>query len=436
MIAEMKMGEMETAEMKTAIALSDFPIFQQNVFGKQLVYLDNAATTQKPRVVIDAMTHFYEHSNANIHRGIHTLSERATVAYENARETVAQFIGAETEEIIFTSGTTQSLNILSQMLGKNLHRGDEIVLTMMEHHSNLIPWQELAREKGLVLQFIPLTSDYILDLKKARELITEKTKVVALTHLSNTLGWINPVVEITAMAHRCGAMVVVDAAQSVGHIPVNVQRLDCDFLAFSGHKMCGPTGIGVLYGKKKLLDNLNPVIFGGGMVLEVDTEKATWTTVPQKFEAGTPNIVGAIGLAKAVEYLTELGMGRVEEQGILLADYARQKLSEISGLTLIGPKSQSKSVNVNDNYNNNNQNNISKSGAIISFTLDGIHPHDVAEILNKKGIAVRAGRHCTTPLMNEINLNGTIRASFYFYNSKADVDALVAGVRAVQGVFQ
>ncbi len=420
-------AEMKTAEMKTVIALSDFPIFQQKVLGKQLVYLDNAATTQKPRAVIDAMTHFYEHSNANIHRGIHTLSERATIAYENARETVARFIGAETEEIIFTSGTTQSLNMLSQMLGKNLHRGDEIVLTIMEHHSNLIPWQELAREKGLVLRFIPLTSDYVLDLKKARELITEKTKVVALTHVSNTLGIINPVAEIAAMAHRAGALVVVDAAQSVGHLPVNVRELDCDFLAFSGHKMCGPTGIGVLYGKKKSLDYLNPVIFGGGMVLEVDTEKATWTTAPQKFEAGTPNIVGAIGLAKAVEYLTELGMGQVEEQGILLADYARQKLSEISGLTLIGPKSQNKS---------NSSDSQSKSGAIISFTLDGIHPHDAAEILNKKGIAVRAGRHCTTPLMNELHLNGTVRASFYFYNSKEDVDALVVGVKAVREVFQ
>ncbi len=422
MIAEMKIGE-----MKKAIALSDFPIFQQKVLGKRLVYLDNAATTQKPHVVIDAMTHFYEHSNANIHRGIHTLSERATVAYENARETVARFIGAETEEIIFTSGTTQSLNMLSQMLGKNLHRGDEIVLTIMEHHSNLIPWQELAREKGIVLQFIPLTSDYVLDLKKARELITEKTKVVAVTHVSNALGTINPVAEIAAMAHRVGALVVVDAAQSVGHLPVDVRQLNCDFLAFSGHKMCGPTGIGVLYGKKELLDYLNPVIFGGGMVLEVDTEKATWTTTPQKFEAGTPNIVGAIGLAKAVEYLTEVGMERVEEQSMVIANYARQKLSEIHGLIIIGPQSQSKS---------NGGDSKSKNGSIISFTLDGVHPHDAAEILNKKGIAVRAGRHCTTPLMNELHLNGTIRASFYFYNSTEDVDALVAGLKAVQEVFQ
>ncbi|MBI2103339.1 cysteine desulfurase [Candidatus Woesearchaeota archaeon] len=396
-----------------------FPILTQKVFGKRLVYLDNAATTQKPQVVLDAMKNFYETSNANIHRGIHTLAERATLAYEDARETVARFIGATADEVIFTSGTTQSLNMLVRMLGKNLHAGDEIVLTMMEHHSNLIPWRELAREKGLVVKFIPLTVGYTLNLGKARELITTRTKIVAFTHVSNSLGTINPVVELVDLAHARGALVVIDAAQSVGHLLVNVERLDCDFLVFSGHKMCGPTGIGVLYGKKKWLQELEPVFFGGGMVGDVSSgpERAVWLASSQRFEAGTPNIAGAVGLAKAITFLEERGIRQIEAHCVMLVEYAVSKLREISRVKIIGPNEGSL--------------------GIVSFTLDNIHPHDVAEILNKEGIAVRAGRHCTMPLMKELNLeNGTTRASFYLYNTKEDVDLLVAGVRKVLEVFR
>ncbi|MBI4152649.1 SufS family cysteine desulfurase [Candidatus Woesearchaeota archaeon] len=396
-----------------------FPILNQKIFGKRLVYLDNAATTQKPQVVIDAIKQFYETSNANIHRGIHHLAEKSTMAYESSRETVARFIGAETDEIVFTSGTTHSLNMLVQMLGKNLHPGDEIVLTMMEHHSNLIPWQEMAREKELIVKFIPLTADYTLDLQKARELITAKTKVLAFTHVSNTLGTINPAAELIALAHAQGALAVVDVAQSVGHLPLNVRQLDCDFLAFSGHKMCGPLGIGVLYGKKDLLINLEPAFFGGGMVEDVSSEvgKALWLAPPQRFEAGTPPIAGAIGLARAVDFLEKQGLKQIEAHCTLLREYAIKELKKIPRLNIIGPE----------------QGGI----GIISFTLEVIHPHDVAEILNREGIAVRAGHHCTIPLMKELGLaDGTTRASFYLYNTIEDVDALVAGIRKVQEVFR
>lgn len=399
---------------------STFPILHKTVLGKRLVYLDNAATTQKPRIVIDAMKDFYELSNANIHRGIHTLAEKATLMYEDARETVAHFIGAEAEEIIFTSGTTQGLNMVAQMLGKKLKAGDEVVLTVMEHHSNLLPWQELARERNLIIKYIPLNEAYLLDLTKARELITSKTKVVAVTYVSNSLGTINPIVELINLAQANGALTVVDAAQAVGHLSVNVKSLDCDFLAFSGHKMCGPMGIGVLYGKKTILRDLEPVSYGGGMVEEVVLEngkKNRWLPSPQRFEAGTPHVAGAVGLAKAILFLEERGLKQIEAHCAMLVEYALAKLREIPRVKIIGPE----------------------TGVIgiVSFVLGGIHPHDVAEILNREGIAVRAGRHCTAPLMKELSLeNGTIRASFYIYNTKDDVDALVAGIRKVQGVFR
>lgn len=415
-----------------------FPILNKKFFGKRLVYLDNSATAQKPQAVIDAIIKFYETSNANIHRGIYFLAEKATMAYEQAREKVAELIGAEAEEIIFTSGTTQSLNMLAQMLGRNLNLGDEIILTIMEHHSNLLPWQELAREKKLVLKFIhlaatPFAKSYQLDMEKARDLITSKTKILAFTHISNTLGTINPIKELVKLAHQAGALTVVDAAQSVGHIPVNVKNLDCDFLAFSGHKIGGPTGIGVLYGKKELLKQLEPVFYGGGMVEDVIVDKdvgkrstlesksffgkSKWLPSPQRFEAGTPNIAGAVGLAAAITVLNEIGVDRIEQQGKMLREYALEKLSKIKGLQIIGPQEE-------------------QAGAIISFTLENIHPHDVAEILDKEGIAVRAGMHCTIPLLKELNLEkGTIRISFYFYNSKDDIDALVVGIQKVKQVF-
>ena len=308
--------------------------------------------------------------------------------------------------------------MLVQMLGKNLHAGDEIVLTLMEHHSNLIPWQEMAREKGLVVKFIPLTANYTLDFNKARELITAKTKVLAFTHVSNTLGTINPAAELIDLAHAQGALAVVDAAQSVGHLLVDVRQLDCDFLAFSGHKMCGPLGIGVLYGKKDLLMNLEPAFFGGGMVEDVSSEggKALWLASPQRFEAGTPHVAGALGLARAVDFLEKQGLKQIEAHCALLVESAMMRLKKIPRLNIIGPDQGGM--------------------GIVSFTLEGIHPHDVAEILNREGIAVRAGRHCTNPLMKELGLaDGTTRASFYLYNTEEDIDVLIAGIKKVQEVF-
>lgn len=396
----------------------DFPILNKNIFDKPLIYLDNAATSQKPKNVIEAIISFYENDNANVHRGIYTLSEKSTIKFEKAHETIAQFVGAEKDEIIFTSGATASLNMIARMLESELNEGDEIVLSVMEHHSNLIPWQELATRKKAVLKFIPIMEDYTLSLDKAKELITEKTKIVAITHMSNVLGTINPITKIAEMAHRKGAYLIVDAAQSVPHQKIDVKILGCDFLAFSGHKMYGPMGIGVLYGKKELLDKFQPVVFGGGMVNGVTLETAKWGDLPEKFEAGTPNVVGAIGLAAAVEYIQDIGLGVIENYCSRLIDYALDKLSTISGVTVIGPGKDS------------------IRGPVISFTVDGVHSHDVAEILNREGIAVRAGHHCAMPLLNELNLSGVTRASFSFYNTLEDVDALVKAIIKVQEVFQ
>ncbi|MBI4151366.1 aminotransferase class V-fold PLP-dependent enzyme [Candidatus Woesearchaeota archaeon] len=415
-----------------------FPILRTSVRGKRLVYLDNAATTQKPQEVLDALDLFYRTTNANIHRGIHHLAEKATMAYEHARDVVAQFIGAQTDEIIFTSGTTQGLNQLSRMLGSRLQPGDEIVLTIMEHHSNLLPWLELAREKKATVRYIPLTTEYELDLVTARTLITAKTKIVAFAHVSNTLGTIAPAKELIQLAHTQGAVTVIDAAQSVGHMPVNVNDLDCDFLVFSGHKTCGPTGIGVLYGKKRLLQKMEPSAYGGGMVEEIMIEesafpkvietthekrtekralaKTSWLPPPHRFEAGTPNIAGAIGLATALTFLNERGLKNIEEHGATLRSYALEQLHKNTGVRIVGPQKT--------------------AGAIISFTVEGIHPHDLAEILNGEGVAIRAGRHCTIPLLKRLNLTeGTARASFYLYNTTEDIDALVRGITKAQQVF-
>lgn len=396
----------------------DFPLLQQKRQGKNLVYLDNSATTQKPFSVLQAMNEFYERDNANVHRGIYDLSLKATMVYEQAHQTAADFIGAQFEEIVFTKGTTDGLNLLAYTLTKKLLPGDEIVLTMMEHHSNLVPWQEMAREKKLALKFIPLTNNYLLDLEKAKKIITPRTKIVAVTHMSNVLGTINPVKQIADLAHKAGAMVIVDAAQSVAHLPLKVKELDCDFLVFSGHKMSGPMGIGVLYGRKELLEKMDPFLYGGDMINEVTLEKATWNELPWKFEAGTPHVAGAIGLAAAIGYIQKIGWKKIMAQEKILMTYALKQLAQIPGLKIIGPAS------------------IENRGAVISFVMDGIHPHDATEILNRDNIAVRAGQHCAMPLLKSLGLNGTIRASFYFYNTLEEVDALVRGLRKVREVFR
>ena len=391
----------------------DFPILKAEANGKRLIYLDSAATSQKPAKVIDTLKEYYEQDNANVHRGIYKLAQKSTVIYEKAHEVVAKFIGAEFEEIIFTKGSTEGLNLLAYSLGKNLQAGDEIVLSEMEHHSNLVPWQQLAAEKKLVLKFIPLTKEYKLDLKKAQEFITTKTKIISIVHMSNVLGTINPVQEIAAMAHQVGAVMIVDAAQSVPHLPIDVKELDCDFLVFSGHKMCGPTGIGVLYGKKELLEKMPPFLYGGDMISEVTFQKATWNELPWKFEAGTPNMAGAAGLMAAVEYLQNIGMENVAAHAKELTKYALQKLAEIPGLIIIGPKT------------------ADLRGPVISFTIDGIHPHDLSEMLDKENIAVRGGFHCAMPLFSKLGLDGSSRASFYIYNTKEEVDALVSALQKV-----
>lgn len=412
----------QTTEMKpleNSIEIQrDFPILQEKVNGKRLIYLDNTATTQKPNVVIDAMNEYYKKENANVHRGVYLLAQRATEAYERAHEIVARFINASFEEVIFTKGTTESINLLAYSLAHTLQKGDEIVLSEMEHHSNIVPWQQVAKRKGAKIRYIPLTKDFRLDMEKAKELITEKTKIVSVTHLSNVLGTINPVKELAKFAHNVGALMIVDAAQSVPHFPVDVKDLDCDFLCFSGHKMLGPTGIGVLYGKKEHLETMEPFLFGGDMISEVTYEDATWNDLPWKFEAGTPNIAEAVGLAKAIEYLQSIGMENIQAHDIYLTNYALEQLGKIRGVTIIGPKDKE------------------NRGAIISFTIENIHPHDLAEILNRHGIAVRGGHHCAMPLHQKLGLTGTTRASFYVYNTKEDIDALVPAIREAQEIFK
>ncbi len=381
---------------------TDFPLLKNG-----LIYLDSAATSQKPAKVIEAVKEYYENDNANVHRGIYKLAQKSTLLYEKAHEIVADFIGAEFEEVIFTKGTTEGLNLLAYSLGKNLKAGDEIVLTEMEHHSNIVPWQQIAKEKGAVIKFIPVTKEYRLDLAKAQELITAKTKIVSVVHMSNVLGTINPVKELAAMTHKVDAVMIVDAAQSVPHMKINVKELGCDFLAFSGHKMCAPTGIGVLYGRKELLEKMHPFLFGGDMISEVTFEKSTWNQLPWKFEAGTPNLAGAAGLMAAIEYLQSTGMENISAHGQELTKNALEKLSAIPSINIIGPSD------------------IKCRGPVISFTIEGMHPHDVSELLDKENIAVRGGFHCAMPLFSKLGLDGSIRASFYLYNTTEEVDKLV-----------
>ena len=388
----------------------DFPILKNG-----LAYLDNSSTTQKPKKVIEVVKNYYENDNANVHRGIYRLAQKATVLYEKAHETVATFIGAEFEEVIFTKGTTEGLNLLAYSLGKKIQAGDEIVLTEMEHHSNIVPWQQLAKEKGAVLKFIPLTKEFRLDLNKAQELITSKTRIVSVVHMSNVLGTINPVKELEEMAHKVGAVIIVDAAQSVPHMPVDVKELNCDFLVFSGHKMCAPTGIGVLYGRKDLLKKMSPFLYGGDMIREVSFEQANWNDLPWKFEAGTPNMEGAAGLIAAIEYLQEMGMENITAHGQELTEYTLEKISVISEVRIIGPTT------------------IENRGPVISFTIEGMHPHDVSEMLDKENIAVRGGFHCAMPLFSKLGIEGSTRASFYVYNTKEDIDQLVEALEKIVG---
>jgi len=398
---------------------NDFPILGRTVTGgKRLVYLDSTATSQKPFSVIQAMNDFYQHTNANIHRGVHTLAEESTASYEGARERIAKFIGAKkAREIIYTRNTTESINLVAHSWGRNkLKAGDLVILTEMEHHSNLVPWHMLAAELNLRLEFIPVTADGLLDLTVYRELLTQSPRLVAFTQMSNVLGTINPTKEIIALAHQAGALTLVDGAQSVPHLPVDVQDLDCDFLAFSAHKMLGPTGIGALYGKEALLDAMPPFLGGGDMIKKVYLRSFTPNELPHKFEAGTPAIAEAIGFGAAVDYLTNLGMENVARHEHSIISYALEALNEVDGLKVFGPTADYK-------------------GGVASFTLAGVHPHDIAQILDSEGIAVRAGHHCAMPLHEKFNLPATTRASFYVYNTIEEVDLLVAGLGKVQQIF-
>lgn len=396
-----------------------FPILNQEVNGYPLVYLDSAATSQKPVQVIEAMKKYYELDNSNVHRGVHTLGNRATDAYEGAREKVRNFINAKSmKEIIFTRGTTTSINTVASGYGRqNLKEGDEIVISIMEHHANLIPWQQLAKEKGAILNYIEPEADGTLSLEKVRETITPNTKIVSIAMASNVMGTINPIKEIAKIAHENGAIMVVDAAQGAPHLKIDVQHLDCDFLAFSGHKMCGPTGIGVLYGKQQLLEDMEPVEFGGEMIDFVGLHESTWKELPWKFEGGTPIIASAVGLGVAIDFLNEIGLENIEAHEHKLAAYAMDQLETIDGLTIYGPR------------------NANKRCGLVTFNLDDVHPHDVATVLDMKGIAIRAGHHCAQPLMKWLKVTATARASFYMYNDEADIDVLVAGLRSAKEYF-
>jgi cysteine desulfurase/selenocysteine lyase len=396
---------------------ADFPILDRQVRGRRLAYLDSAATAQKPLVVVDAIRDFYLTSNANIARSVHQLGEEATAAYERTREVVRRFVNAESaDEVVFTAGTTASLNLVAQAWGAaTLQAGDEIVLTLMEHHSNIVPWQMVAHRAGAVLRVVPLTPDGALDMDAYRGLLTSRTRIVALSHVSNVLGTVNPVAEMTDLAHRAGAVVVVDGAQAVPHIPVDVRGLDCDFYAFSGHKLYGPTGIGVLYGRKKLLDRMPPWQGGGGMIETVTFDATTWAPPPTRYEAGTPPIAEAVGLMAAIGYLQQIGFEAIREHEEGLLAYATDRLAEIPGLRLFGTAP-------------------GKIG-VLSFVLGEIHPHDLGTILDANGVSVRAGHHCCQPLMKHLKLPATVRASLGIYSTREDVDQLVAGLEEARKRF-
>ncbi|MDR6226069.1 cysteine desulfurase [Desmospora profundinema] len=395
----------------------DFPILDQEVNGHPLVYLDSAATSQKPVAVIEALEQYYKGYNSNVHRGVHTLGTKATDGYEGAREKVRRFIGAASiKEILFTRGTTTALNLVASSYARSrLREGDEIVISPSEHHSNLIPWQQAAKATGATLKYFELEPDGTLDLDKAEKTITERTKLVAIAHVSNALGTVFPVKELAAIVHRHGGVLVVDGAQGVPHLQVDVQDLDCDFLAFSGHKMMAPTGIGVLYGKESLLESMEPVEFGGEMIDYVDWHETTWKELPWKFEGGTPIIAGAIGLGAAIDYLENIGMDAVEAHDRSLTRYAVERLSALEGLRIYGP--------------------LEGRMGSVTFNIEGVHPHDVATVLDADGIAVRAGHHCCQPLMRWLEVTATARASFYLYNDESDIDRLAEGLQKTKEYF-
>lgn len=399
---------------------ADFPILaQEHHAGVPLVYLDNAASSQKPNLVIDAMDDYYRRYNANVHRGVHKLSEMATAAYEDARVKVKKFINAASKrEVIYTRGTTESINLVAQTWGRaNLGPGDVVVSTQMEHHSNIVPWQMLAAEKGFRIRYVPLLPNYTLDLDALRQILHEEpVRLVTVMHVSNVLGAINPVAEIARLAHEAGALILVDAAQSVPHMPVDVQALDVDFLAFSGHKMLGPTGSGILYGRRALLEAMPPWIGGGDMISRVRLEGSTWNDLPYKFEAGTPSIAEAIGLGYAVDYLSRIGMANIEAHEQVMIAYALERLAEVPGITLYGPEAEQRA-------------------GVATFTMDGIHPHDLAQLLDASGVAVRAGHHCAQPLHDCLSLAASTRASFYLYNTPQEIDSLVEGLYRAKAAF-
>ena len=394
----------------------DFPILKQNINGHRLVYLDSAATTQKPRMVINEIKRYYEQYNANIHRGIHTLAELSTQAYEQEHERLAEFINADFQEVISTSGATESLNIVANSLTKSLKKGDKIVLTEMEHHSNIVPWQQIAKDRKLKMEFIKLDG-FQLDMEHAKEVIDENAKIVAVMHASNVLGTINPVKKIGKLAHDAGALFVVDGAHSIPNMPIDVNDIGCDFFAFSGHKMCSPTGTGALFGKKELLEKMSPFLYGGHMISEVTLKDSRWNELPWKFEAGTANIAGCIGLGYAIDYLKKIGMKNIKNHEEHLAKYTIKQLEEIEDITIYGPQKGERT-------------------GTVSFNIKGIHTHDVAAILDKHGIAIRAGNHCAMPLMKILGISGCSRSSPYIYNIIEDIDKLVEAVKEAKHIFK
>lgn len=409
---------MSQTENSLANLRNDFPILNQSVHGKPLIYFDNAATTQKPRAVIETLDQYYTRDNSNVHRGIHELSSRSTIAFEAARDRVARFLKARSSsEIVFTRGTTEGINLVAATWGaKFLKPGDAILLTEMEHHSNIVPWQLIAERTGAHLVYVPITGDGgLLDRGRLDDLLEQKPKIFAFTHISNTLGTINPVVELCHHARKLGVVTLVDAAQSAGHCAIDVGEMGCDFLALSGHKLCGPTGIGALYGRAEILESMPPYMGGGDMISSVDFFKSTWKEIPHKFEAGTPDISGAIGMAAAIDYIDRIGMDRIAQHDHELGAYAYEKLSALKGIRLFGPAKE--------------------RAGVVSFVLKDVHAHDVVTIADQYGVALRGGHHCNQPLMHKLGVESTSRASFYFYNTKAEIDRMVTVMREIQKFF-
>ena len=401
------MHRVATADVDWKAIREDFPILHEKAHGQPLIYFDSAATSQKPRKVLEALQNYYEHNNANVHRGLHELSSRATEAYERSRRRVAEYLGAASpEEIVFTRGTTESINLVAQAWGgKFLREGDVILLTEMEHHSNLVPWQLLAERIGVRLRFVPVRDDGTLALEQLSSLLTREVKLFAFTHVSNSLGTINSVADLCEEARNVGALTLIDAAQSAGHLPINVRELGCDFLAFSGHKMCGPTGIGALYGRAEILSAIPPWHGGGEMIVSVTLERSAFKKAPHRFEAGTPNIAGAIGLEAAIDYVEQIGRPAIFEHDMQLAHYAMERLEELPGMRVLGPRAE--------------------RGALVGFVMKSAHPHDLTTFADRYGLALRGGHHCNQPLMRRFGLPGTTRASFYFYNTKEEIDRMI-----------